>query len=105
MHRASTRSRRPATVAGIGSVNCERILRSPVSRSSNKTLANWRILAFIIIMRYTQRSQNYIILGMLIRAVGYNAVGYHSTCWLVPGVPLHGAMCLSRTPHCAAVGR
>jgi hypothetical protein len=68
MHKASARSRRSATVAGIESVNCERSCLLQSLDPPNKALANWRIVAFIIIMRYTDHSQGLMVLGMPIDA-------------------------------------
>lgn len=56
------------------------------------------MVVFIILMRYTQHSQDQMVLGMPI-----HAVGYHPACWLVPGVPPDGAMSLSHAAHCARV--
>jgi N-acetyl-S-(2-succino)cysteine monooxygenase len=49
-------------------------------------------------MRYTERSQDHMVLGMPI-----HAIGYHPACWLVPGVPPDGAMSLRHAAHCARV--
>jgi N-acetyl-S-(2-succino)cysteine monooxygenase len=49
-------------------------------------------------MRYTEQSQDHMVLGMPI-----HAVGYHPACWLVPDVPPDGAMSLSHAAHCARV--
>ena len=49
-------------------------------------------------MRYTERFQDHMVLGMPI-----HAIGYHPACWLMPGVPPDGAMSLSHATHCARV--
>jgi hypothetical protein len=67
---------------------CFEIEARSIPHTSNKTLANWRIVAFIIIMRYLKRSRDHFVLGKLNHGVGYRPAG-----WLVPGACPSTVLC------------
>jgi hypothetical protein len=71
----------------------------------NKTLANWRIVAFIIIMRYTFCSQDHVLLQMPIDALEHEHIKIEPFSMLVALATSTNEIGLFDSVISAAVGR